>query len=179
MCVHVGGACSASVSQPPLFLLSSFSILHSASLCHCSWGHLHPSQLQHPLHPPRSQHPISSLRHYSLFCSTPLSTHFLHTICSVSQQGKPPPPCLFSPGISSYASPSLPPPQRRLSEAPGRQASRLNLSPATASLSWLAGLPFPLLRMILWMKTEEMALGTMLERLRLVTQNIGVYQQHR
>lgn len=41
------------------------------------------------------------------------------------------------------------------------------------SVGWTAGLPLSLWRMILWMKTEEMALGELLERLRTVTQSIG------
>lgn len=53
------------------------------------------------------------------------------------------------------------------------KAGKLSLLPAKVSVGWAAGLPLSLWRMILWMKTEEMALGELLERLRTVTQSIG------
>lgn len=58
------------------------------------------------------------------------------------------------------------------------KAGKLSLLPVKVSFSWAAGLPLSLWRMILWMKTEEMALGELLERLRTVTKSIGGWQQH-
>ncbi|TWW81060.1 hypothetical protein D4764_01G0008750 [Takifugu flavidus] len=56
--------------------------------------------------------------------------------------------------------------------APGK-AGKLSLPAAKVSVGWAAGLPLSLWRMILWMETEEMALGELLERLRTVIQTIG------
>lgn len=58
------------------------------------------------------------------------------------------------------------------------KAGKLSLPPAKASVGWAAGLPLSLWRMILWMETEEMALGELLERLRTVIQTIGGCQGH-
>lgn len=58
------------------------------------------------------------------------------------------------------------------------KAGKLSLPPAKVSVGWAAGLPLSLWRMILWMKTEEMALGELLERLRTVIQTIGGWQRH-
>ncbi|CAB1417707.1 unnamed protein product [Pleuronectes platessa] len=58
------------------------------------------------------------------------------------------------------------------SEAPVK-AGKLSLLPVKVSIGWAAGLPLSLWRMILWMNTEEMALGELLERLRTVAQSIG------
>lgn len=68
-------------------------------------------------------------------------------------------------------------PSSALWRAP-EKAGKLSLPPAKVSVGWAAGLPLSLWRMILWMKTEEMALGELLERLRTVIQTIGGWQQY-
>uniref|UniRef100_A0A6Q2XSM3 MCF.2 cell line derived transforming sequence like n=1 Tax=Esox lucius TaxID=8010 RepID=A0A6Q2XSM3_ESOLU len=147
-----------------------------------------------------SQHPL--LYNISLFPVLPAASFSACSliICSVSQASllsvslpsvasifqdsdcsdPPHPPCLLSLG---YAAPSVPlNPSYTTSSVwrtrrTDRQAGKLHHTPATESFLWLAGLPISLLRMILWMKTEEMALGAMIERLRLVTQNIDEIMQ--
>lgn len=87
------------------------------------------------------------------------------------------PPLFHSarPGLSSGKSPSVP--SSSPSSTPHRRvwykAAKLSLLPRKVYFGWAAGLPLPLWRMILWMKTEEMALGELLERLRSVTRTIG------
>uniref|UniRef100_A0A1A8L3L3 MCF.2 cell line derived transforming sequence-like n=1 Tax=Nothobranchius pienaari TaxID=704102 RepID=A0A1A8L3L3_9TELE len=58
-----------------------------------------------------------------------------------------------------------------------QKAAKLSLLPKTVHFSWTAGLPLSLWRMFLWMKTEVMALGELLERLKSVTQNIDELMQ--
>lgn len=72
-----------------------------------------------------------------------------------------------SPRLSSSSPPSA---CRRASR---EKAGKLSLFSAQVCVGWAGGLPLALWRMILWMKTEEMALGELLERLRTVTQSIG------
>ncbi|XP_062420988.1 guanine nucleotide exchange factor DBS-like isoform X3 [Pungitius pungitius] len=76
-----------------------------------------------------------------------------------------------SPHLSSSSQPSA----CRL--ASQEKAGKLSLFSAQVCVGWAGGLPLALWRMILWMKTEEMALGELLERLRTVTQSIDDIMQ--
>uniref|UniRef100_A0A1A7ZYY3 MCF.2 cell line derived transforming sequence-like n=1 Tax=Nothobranchius furzeri TaxID=105023 RepID=A0A1A7ZYY3_NOTFU len=58
-----------------------------------------------------------------------------------------------------------------------QKAAKLSLLPKTVHFSWTASLPLSLWRMFLWMKTDVMALGELLERLKSVTQNIDELMQ--
>ncbi|XP_029315533.1 guanine nucleotide exchange factor DBS isoform X2 [Cottoperca gobio] len=76
-------------------------------------------------------------------------------------------------------SPPLPSssPSSTLRSTVEQKAGKLSHFPAKVSVGWAAGLPLSLWRMILWMKTEEMAVGELLERLRTVTRGIDEIMQ--
>lgn len=114
--------------------------------------------------PPRSplQHPASSLEPVISWFILPLSWA-CHRRCPSL-----PPPLLSPQACSAVIS----------DKAVQQPAGKLSLLPARVSVGWAAGLPLSLWRMILWMKTEEMALGELLERLRTVTRSIGGWPQH-
>lgn len=133
-------------------------------------------------HPPL-QHPLHPRKHPSL-TSIPAPPSCTHVLSHIHLSGSftllhPSHPPSSRSGLPLHHTPSpilfiiiLSPSHR------SGKAGKLSLLPVKVSFSWAAGLPLSLWRMILWMKTEEMALGELLERLRTVTQSIGGWQQH-
>ncbi len=189
-------ACMCEWGCPLLHLLpiSIAGILCSASLCRglvtaagavtaiaASASFPHPS-LQHPLHPRKHRFLTSSP-------APPICTHPLSLISLSPSIGQSHPGLIYPASSPSSLllgrachcnSPPLPSssPPSALWSTVQEKAGKLSLLPVKVSVGWAAGLPLSLWRMILWMKTEEMALGELLERLRTVTQSIGGWQQH-
>lgn len=132
--------------------------------------------------PPHLKASISSQAAQQSNRILPSSLHESHETAAVASHSGliylPPPPLLLR-WLCRCNCPHLPSssPSSALWSAPGK-AGKLSLPAAKVSVGWAAGLPLSLWRMILWMKTEEMALGELLERLRTVIQTIGGWEQY-
>lgn len=151
--------------------------------CPCSWGCRSPSSFS--IDPSSYSHPqkhlfLTSYQHHQAAHTPFLSPLCTSSVCAgQSYLGLVYPAASFSSLLLRWACQhSIP-----ISHPPSCSSSALLLTVqgkagklsllAKVSLGWAAGLPLSLWRMILWMKTEEMGLGELLERLRTVTQSIG------
>lgn len=157
---------------------------------HRRFWRLPPSEHFHQHHPfislgsipPHLKTSISSQAAQQSNRILPSSLHESHETAAVASHSGliylPPPPLLLR-WVCRCNCPHLPSssPSSALWSAPGK-AGKLSLPAAKVSVGWAAGLPLSLWRMILWMKTEEMALGELLERLRTVIQTIGGWEQY-
>ncbi|CAK6959197.1 guanine nucleotide exchange factor DBS isoform X7 [Scomber scombrus] len=165
-CVNEAASCSTSSPSPPP---ASFALHPSAEVSSLRLGLAESQQLQH--------HPLIRLQ--SSILSILESIHFSQAFQR----------CRDSHPHFSHFSVSLS--LRVLHKTASRQSHPELVYAAASSSSlllcwachchmyfgWAAGLPLSLWRMILWMKTEEMALGELLERLRTVTQSIDDIMQ--
>lgn len=184
---HDEAETEAPASAPP----HPIAILHSAYVCRglvtaagdvrgiAAPASLHPS-LQHPF-----LTSIPALLRHTPFSQTGLFQHLCmiqgcsQTVTSRARLSL----CVPTFPSSDWAETASIPlfaasPQSIFRGIVGQKTGKLSLLPSKVSLSWAAGLPLSLWRMILWMKTEEMALGELMERLRTVTNSIGGWPQH-
>ncbi|TKS66834.1 Guanine nucleotide exchange factor DBS DBL's big sister MCF2-transforming sequence-like protein [Collichthys lucidus] len=129
-----------------------------------------------PLHPhrqlPAHRIPLWRTRRCSFISIIPSSTSAASSKASVSLE-HPSTPELHTPlQVISLQHPCDAQEDGSQAVTTREKSGKLSLLPVKVSVGWAAGLPLSLWRMILWMKTEEMALGELLERLRTVTQSI-------
>ncbi|XP_061649272.1 guanine nucleotide exchange factor DBS isoform X5 [Phyllopteryx taeniolatus] len=164
-------SCSSSTPSSPASSLSRLPLAEDVSrqpgLCEAASPSLK-SPRGHPSSPVTYTHTPSA----SVFLTRPLATR--NTPLGLEPSASPASPCPSRRHPSSTPVNATAPLSQRKRPV---KAGKLSLLPRKVSPCWAAGLPLRLWRMILWMKTEEMDVGELLERLRTVSRSIDEIMQ--